>query len=119
VVTMLGAGDLGLVVLDQAIDTTTANGRLVFHIISALSEWEASMARERTVEGMQAARVRHGGRLPVRGPVITADQIRTATTMAASTDMSAARIAQVVGVSRATLYRHVDLGRIREKKASS
>ena len=118
IVGMLGKRGVNLVVLDQAIDTRTANGRLVFHIMCALAEWEAAMTAERTVEGLEAARERHGGSLPVRGPSISPDKIATARELATVTDMSAARIAEVIGVSRATLYRHINLAQLRQDAAT-
>jgi len=118
VVRLLGERGVDLKVLDQDIDTSTPNGRLVFHIMAALAEWEAEMIRERTVEGLDAARERHGGTLPGRGPSITADQTETARTLAANSDMSAERIASVIGVSRATLYRHVPVAEIRTARSA-
>lgn len=100
--------------LDQGeIDTTSANGKMLAGILAVLAQWESDMTRERTIEGLAAAKARHGGQLPTRGPSITADQIETAKRLAAEQDMSAARIAAVIGVSRATLYRHVDLAALR------
>jgi DNA invertase Pin-like site-specific DNA recombinase len=110
VVGLLGERGVDLVVLDQAIDTTTPNGKLLFHILSALAEWEASMIRERTIEGLAAAKVRHGGKLPGRGPSLSPDKVKIARELFANREasgMSAARIAEVVGCSRATLYRHL------------
>jgi DNA invertase Pin-like site-specific DNA recombinase len=109
-VNLLGSREVDLVVLDQAIDTTTPNGKLLFHILGALAEWEAALIAERTREGLAAARQRHGGRLPTRGPSWTQDQAATARALFAARDtnlMSAERIAAVVGVSRRTLYRIV------------
>lgn len=50
--------------ITESIDTTTAGGRLIFHIFGALAEFERSIIRERTVAGLQAARARgrKGGR---------------------------------------------------------
>ena len=56
-----------VIFLDQNIDTSTAQGRLVFHVMAALSEYEADLTRQRVLEGLEAARDRHGGALPVRG----------------------------------------------------
>lgn len=50
-----------------------------------------------------------------RSPGMTPDQIATAQALASATDWSAARIAQVIGISRAGLYRYVDIAGIREK----
>jgi DNA invertase Pin-like site-specific DNA recombinase len=115
VVNLLGQRGIGIQCLDQPIDTTSPNGKLIFHIMSAMAEWEASMAAERTLEGLAAARERHGGKLPIRGPSIKQDQIDGAIRLAQNTTMSAGRIAQMIGVSRATLYRHVDIAKIRQE----
>lgn len=45
---------IGLPVLDQGIDTTTPAGRLFFHVVAALGEWEASVISQRTREGLLA-----------------------------------------------------------------
>jgi DNA invertase Pin-like site-specific DNA recombinase len=105
VVHELGERGVDLVVLDQALDTTTASGKLLFHILAAIAEWEAAIIRERTRDGLAAAKVRHGGKLPVRGPSITDDKLAVARELFARRDMPAARIAEVVGISRASLYR--------------
>jgi DNA invertase Pin-like site-specific DNA recombinase len=45
-----------LVVLDQAIDTTTPAGRLLFHVLAAISEFERDLIRDRVMAGMRRAR---------------------------------------------------------------
>ena len=64
------------------IDTTTANGRLVFGIFAALAEFEAELIRERTKAGLAAARAR--GRLGGRPRKMTIETLKMA--MAAMTD---------------------------------
>src|SRR3954451_14724617 len=61
-----GVRGLGLRSLTEAIDTTTAGGKLVFHLFAALAEFERGVIRERTLAGLQAARARGrtGGRPP-------------------------------------------------------
>jgi DNA invertase Pin-like site-specific DNA recombinase len=113
VANLLHGRGVDLVMLDQPIDTTSPYGEFFFKLMALLAELEANITRERTLEGLAAAKERHGGKIPVRGPSITADQIETAR-MLARQGMPAARIADVVGVSRATLYRHVDVGALRE-----
>ena len=64
VVADLGKRGVDLVVLDQAIDTTTPGGRLVFHVLAAIAEFERELIIERTKDGLAAtaARGRNGGR---------------------------------------------------------
>ncbi|MDG4895399.1 recombinase family protein [Mesorhizobium sp. WSM4976] len=48
--------------LTEQIDTVTAGGRLVFHMMAALAEFERHLIRERTVPGMEVAR-QNGSRI--------------------------------------------------------
>ena len=56
------AWGVDLVVLDQGIDTSTPTGRLLFHILATIAEFERDLIRERTRAGIAAAR-RRGKRL--------------------------------------------------------
>ena len=47
--------------LTEQIDTSSATGKLVFHIFGALAEFERNLIKERTLAGLSAARAR--GRL--------------------------------------------------------
>jgi DNA invertase Pin-like site-specific DNA recombinase len=55
---------IGLISLNDPIDTTTPQGRLVFNLFGTLAEFERDLIRERTQAGLQAARARgkKGGR---------------------------------------------------------
>lgn len=55
---------IGFQSLQENIDTTTTGGKLVFHIFSALAEFERDLIRDRTRAGLKAARMRgkKGGR---------------------------------------------------------
>jgi DNA invertase Pin-like site-specific DNA recombinase len=44
------------VVLDQAIDTTSPSGRLLFHVLSAIAEFERDLIRDRVLAGLRRAR---------------------------------------------------------------
>jgi DNA invertase Pin-like site-specific DNA recombinase len=103
VVTGLEDRGAGFRSLQESIDTTTAGGRLVFHIFASLAERE--LIRERTQAGPAAAwaRVRTGGR-PRKLP---ATRLPAAAALHAAGDKSMQQIADAVGVSRATLYRHM------------
>jgi hypothetical protein len=52
----LEALGVDLVVTDQAIDTTTPAGRLLFHVLAAIAEFERGLIRERVVAGIRRAR---------------------------------------------------------------
>ena len=89
------------------IDTTTAAGRLLFHI-AALAENERDVIRERTIAGLASARAR--GRKGGRPPKLTAKQVGTARKMLADPDMTIKEVAEAFGVNRATIYRSLGLG---------
>ena len=89
--------------LREAIDTTTPAGKLTFHIFAALAEFEASVVRERTRAGLQAARLR--GMKLGRPRALNPEQIEMARTMMDNPNLSARQVAQQLGVHRSTLYR--------------
>jgi DNA invertase Pin-like site-specific DNA recombinase len=47
-----------LTVLDQSIDTTTPSGRLLFHVLAAIAEFERDLIRDRVMAGLRRARRR-------------------------------------------------------------
>ena len=100
--------DVGLVVLKQQIDTTTPTGRLAFHILGAIDEFQRELIIEGTREGLEAARAR--GRTGGRKPKLNARQAATVRRMyqAAGPDdkrqHTVAEIAEAVGVHRTTVY---------------
>jgi DNA invertase Pin-like site-specific DNA recombinase len=93
-------------ICDGAIDTTTASGKLIFHIFTALAEFERSLIQERTNAGLAAARAR--GRLGGRKPISPDDpRVQTARTLHADKKMPVGDICKTLKVSRATLYRYL------------
>ena len=103
----LEARGVAFVSLTESLDTTTPGGRLLFHVFGALAEFEAALIRERTMAGLAAARAR--GRTGGRPTVWTGDKLRTAQVMRASGDYDVTSIARVLGVSRASVYRALQL----------
>jgi DNA invertase Pin-like site-specific DNA recombinase len=100
---------VGLKVLAGAgaqIDTTTANGRLVFGIFAALAEFEAELIRERTKAGLMAARAR--GRQGGRPRKMTVTTLKMAMTAMAESSSQAKEIASRLGITTSTLYAYVN-----------
>jgi len=92
--------------LTEQIDTTTPGGKLIFHMMGALAEFERDLIRERTNAGLAAARARgrRGGRprkLKTNGKVALARQ------MFANKSHSIPDMCATLGISRATFYRYV------------
>ena len=95
--------------LTEAIDTTTNDGRLVFHLFAALAEFERGIIRERTLAGLEAAKAR--GRTGGRPPAMNEADVTAAKAMLKVNGISVAEVAERVGVAPSTLYRHLPGGR--------
>jgi DNA invertase Pin-like site-specific DNA recombinase len=95
--------------LTEAIDTTTAGGKLVFHVFGALAEFERSIIRERTRAGLDAARAR--GRKGGRPPKLKEADLKAARAMLADKSITVEEVAKHLRVSPATLYRHLPAAR--------
>ena len=89
--------------LRESLDTTTPAGKLTFHIFAALAEMETEVLRERTRAGFAAAR-RRGKKLG-RPRALSPDQVEMARTLMVNPKLSAAKVADQLGVHRSTLYR--------------
>lgn len=105
----LSARNIGLRSLTEAIDTTTAGGRLVFHVFGALAEFERGVIRERTRAGLDAARAR--GRVGGRPPAISAEDLAVARALLRDPAITVEQVAGRLGVAPSTLYRHLPGGR--------
>jgi len=97
----LESRQIGFRSLTEAIDTTTAGGRLVFHIFGALAEFEHNLIRERTIAGLAAARAR--GRKGGRKPSMSTADTRKAAAMLKDDKITKKEVAEHFGVSRLTL----------------
>ena len=104
----LTARGVGLKVLTgqgAAIDTTSAQGKLVFGIFAALAEFERELISERTKAGLESARAR--GRKGGRPFKMTPAKVRLAMASMSQPETSMAALCQELGITRQTLYRHV------------
>ena len=101
-VPLLQERNANLLVLKQAIDTTTPTGRLVFHILGAIDEFQRELIVENTMEGLAAAKAK--GHVGGRKPALTAAQTIQAKTLIDS-GTPVAEVARSFKVSRASVYR--------------
>ena len=108
-VTMLGERGIELRSLKENIDTTTSTGKLMFHIIGAMAEFERDVISERTQAGLDAARARgrRGGR-PKAIAKIEPRNLARAKELYAAKNNTIAEIMQMTGFrSRNTFYKYV------------
>ncbi len=91
--------------LTEAVDTTTAAGRMLMQMIGSFAEFERSMIRERTRAGLEAARAQ--GRIGGRRPKLNANQRKEVVAMVASGRKTAAEAARLFEVHPSTVGRIV------------
>jgi len=108
-VELLESRNIGLRSLTEAIDTTTAGGKLIFHVFGALAEFERSIIRERTKAGLEAARAR--GKKGGRPPSLDAKDLAAAKAMLSDPEITMEEVAKRLRVAPSTLYRHLPGGR--------
>jgi len=109
-VTKLQDRNVGFISLTESIDTTTPGGKLIFHIMGALAEFERDLIRERTHAGLDAARAR--GRKGGRPKTIdTSSKVALAQKLYADKTHEIRDICKDLHISRATLYRYVNMGK--------
>lgn len=89
--------------LTENIDTTTPGGRLIFHLLGALAEFERDLIRERVQAGLKSARARgrKGGRPPVP------EEIQSmAKALIADKSLSVKQICDRLGIAKSTFYKY-------------
>jgi DNA invertase Pin-like site-specific DNA recombinase len=96
---------VGLESITEKIETVSPTGKLVFHIFSALAEFERNVIRERTVAGLKAARAR--GRLGGRPEKLSAKDKQQIRALLKDPGVRVKDAAKRFGVSVATLYKRV------------
>lgn len=98
----LSARGVHLRSLTEAIDTSSASGRLVLSVFGALAEFERALIIERTQAGLAAARTR-GAKIG-RPSAMNTGQVEQAKTLV-SAGHRVGDVARTLGVGRSTLYR--------------
>jgi len=95
--------DIELISLKDNIDTTTAVGRMVFHMLAAFAQFERDIISERTKAGLKAARAR--GHRGGRKPIITPMMLRAIEAFMNDPTVTMTDCAAQFHVSRAAIYR--------------
>ncbi len=104
-ITELENDGIGFRSITESIDTTTAGGKLVFHIFGAMAEFERNLISERTKAGLEAARKR--GRVGGRKRKLTDEQVVAMKRLYESKKHSLQEIGSMFGVSKGTVYKWV------------
>lgn len=99
---------IGFRSLTEAIDTTTPGGRLIFHVMGALAEFERALIVERTKAGLEAAKAR--GQKVGRKLEATPEKLEQARALILG-GSSYKAAAKAVGLAESTLYRDLPGGR--------
>ena len=110
--------DLGVDLLslkEPAINTTAGNpfGRLFFHIMGSIYEFQRDITNELTSEGLKAARAKGniGGR-----PKVDSGKLQLAMTLYRSKEYSVKEVCEKSGVSKASLYKYLKISKQQESE---
>ena len=94
---------IGLMSLEEKIDTSSAAGELVFHVFGAIAHFERRLISERTKDGIEAARLK--GRIPGR-PALDKEKLDSALKLI-KTGLSPTAAAKQLNLGRSTIYREL------------
>ena len=107
-INFLSESGIGLKSLNDPVDTTSAQGRLVTNIFASIAEFERELIQERTKAGLAAARAR--GRIGGRKPGLSRAAISkaiVAATLYTEGELSVKEIADNLKISKSTLYKYL------------
>ena len=100
---------IGLMSLQEKIDTSSSGGKLIFHMFGALAEFERNLVRERTQAGLSAARAR--GRKGGRPKTLDPAKRKLAVQLYDAKQHTIAEICRMMGISKPTLYNYLSEAR--------
>jgi DNA invertase Pin-like site-specific DNA recombinase len=104
-ITRLEQEGIGFQSLQESIDTTTSNGKLVFHLFAALAEFERNLIGERTRAGLDAARAR--GRKGGRPEALDAKKRKLLIELYEQKKTPINTLCEMMGISKPTLYAYL------------
>ena len=116
VVSLLEERHIGFKSLQEAIDTTSSGGKLIFHIFGALAEFERNLIRERTMAGLSAARAR--GRKGGRPKALDPQQRDIAVMLYHQKKKTVKEICSIMGISKPTLYSYIRSEQVSQSDSS-
>lgn len=100
---------VNFVSLKENINTSTATGRLIFHVMAALAEFERDLIAERTKEGLRLAKMKgHFAGRPKGLNEKSKSKARDAWKLARNPDFSIGDIIGILQISKATYYRYIE-----------
>lgn len=105
----LNDAGIGLISLQEKIDTSSSGGKLIFHMFGALAEFERNLVRERTQAGLSAARAR--GRKGGRPKTLDPAKWQLVVQLYDAKQHTIAEICRIMGVSKPTLYNYLSEAR--------
>ena len=108
VVNDLIAKGVDIISIQDPLNTTSAQGRLIFNMFASLAEFEKDLIRERTMAGLKSARAR--GRMGGRPKGLSEKAKKTACTAEAlylQNELKTDDIAEQLGISKTTLYKYL------------
>jgi|ERR1035437_6822950 DNA invertase Pin-like site-specific DNA recombinase len=119
--------EVDLISLNDNIDTTTPQGRLIFNLFASFAEFERELIRERTMAGLK--RARENGRIGGKKKGLTEEAKKKALAALSLTEKNNKRpredklsvddIAKTLGLSRATFYRYLDWAKKEESSVNN
>lgn len=105
---------IGFQSLQESINTTTSGGKLIFHMFSALAEFEKDLITERTKAGLKAARAR--GKMGGRPPLLDNRKINRMMEMYNEKKNTVTEICKIYDISRPSFYNYLKRRKIEEAK---
>lgn len=109
----LNDSNVRLEILVEGIDTSTSSGRMIAGIFGSLAEYQVNLIRENTLAGLRAAK--REGRIGGRKTVMTPTKIKQAKALLFS-GSPVTSVAETLGVAPNTLYRNLDVPKIKEER---